>query len=204
LRGCAAGPRLVEGVPERTPPPAVREAGASRSTEASARVWLVRTAGVVLVWSLLQRYFERLGLVENTAFRDLAAQERACGLIHFLASGQTEPREPDLILGKVLCGLDLEAPVPVRVEVDEVARAVSDSLLGFLLASWKGIGATTIQGLRGSFLCRDGRLSRGEDQDSWVLDVERRTHDILLGSFPWQTSIVKLPWMPQPLFVHWR
>jgi hypothetical protein len=204
LRGSVAGVWLVEGVPGRRSSPAIHEGGASRSTEASVRVWLVRTAGVVLVWSLLQRYFERLGLVEKTAFRDLAAQERACGLIHFLASGQTELREPDLVLGKVLCGLDLEAPVPVRVEVDEATRALSESLLAFLLTSWKGIGGTTIQGLRGSFLCRDGRLSRGEDEDSWVLDVERKTHDILLGSFPWQTSTVKLPWMPQPLFVHWR
>lgn len=200
LRGSPAGERLVESVR----PPASRGAEAPRSAERGARDWLVRTAGVVLLANLLQRYFERLGLIDTAAFRDLAAQERACGLIHFLASGQTELREPDLVLGKLLCGLDLEAPVPVRVEVDEATRAVSDSLLAFVLASWKGIGGTTIQGLRGSFLCRDGRLSRREDDDGWVLDVERRTHDILLGSFPWQTSIVKLPWMPQPLFVHWR
>ena len=166
------------------PWPEIREGGASRSAEVGERVWLVRTAGVVLVWSLLQRYFDRLGLVERDAFRDMASQERACGLIHFLASRQAEAREPDLILGKVLCGLDLEAPVPLRVEVDEATRALSESLLGFLLTSWKGIGGTTIQGLRGSFLCREGRLSRGEDEDRWALDVERRTYDILLGSFP--------------------
>lgn len=182
----------------------LREAEASPPGEVGEHVWLVRTAGVVLVWSLLQRYFERLGLVERDSFRNLASQERACGLIHFLASGHTEVREPDLVLGKVLCGLDIEAPVPVRIELDEATRALSDSLLGFLLTSWKGIGGTTIQGLRGSFLCRDGRLSRGEDETGWALDVERKTYDILLSSFPWQTSVVKLPWMPQPLFVHWR
>jgi hypothetical protein len=211
-----AGERLVDSVPSggartrpaapqgKTPPPASREGGASRSAEGGARGWLVRTAGIVLVWSLLQRYFERLGLVERGAFRDLASQGRACGLIHFLASGQTEAREPDLVLGKVLCGLDVEAPVPVRVEVDEATRALSESLLAFVLTSWKGIGSTTIHGLRGTFLCRDGRLSRGDDEDRWALDVERKTYDILLSSFPWQTSVVKLPWMPQPLFVHWR
>lgn len=204
-RVLSGGARTRPAAPQGgTPPPASRGGGASRSAEGSARGWLVRTAGIVLVWSLLQRYFERLGLVESGAFRDLASQERACGLIHFLASGQTEAREPDLILGKVLCGLDVEAPVPVRVEVDEATRALSESLLAFVLTSWKGIGGTTIHGLRGTFLCRDGRLSRGDDEDRWALDVERRTYDILLSSFPWQTAVVKLPWMPQPLFVHWR
>jgi hypothetical protein len=194
-----ARPAAPEAPPARKPPPASHDAG-----EGGERVWLVRTAGVVLVWSLLQRYFERLGLVERGAFRDVASQERACGLVHFLASGQTELREPDLVLAKVLCGLDVEAPVPVRVEVDEATRALSESLLAFLLTSWKGIGGTTVQGLRGSFLCRDGRLHRGEDEDRWSLDIERRTYDILLSSFPWQVSVVKLPWMPQPLFAHWR
>jgi quinol monooxygenase YgiN len=198
--------RKEPAAPQGKPPPPARQ----DAEEGGVREWLVRTAGIVLVWSLLQRYFERLGLVERGAFRDVASQERACGLVHFLASGQTECREPDLVLAKVLCGLDVEAPVPVRVEVDEATRTVSESLLAFLLASWKGIGGTTVQGLRGSFLCRDGRLhhgdggGNGDGEGRWTLDVEHRTYDVLLGTFPWQVSVVKLPWMPRPLFVHWR
>jgi hypothetical protein len=185
--------------------PATRPAEPAPRVAAEERgVWRVRTAGVVLTWSLLQRYFERLGLLEGGAFRDLPSQERACGLTHYLASGQTEMRETDLVLGKVLCGLALAAPVPVRLELDEETRKLSESLLAFLLSSWKGIGGTTVQGLRGSFLCRDGRLSREQADGPWTLEVERKTHDILLATFPWQTSLVKLPWMPQPLFVHWR
>jgi hypothetical protein len=164
----------------------------------------VRTAGVVLVWSLIARYFEKAGLLEGGAFRAPAAQERGPALLHYLASGLVEAREHELVLGKVLCGLDPAAPVPVRLELDEPTRTLTESLLGFVVSSWKGIGATSVQGLRGSFLCRDGRLAREELDGPWSLDVEKKTHDILLATFPWQTSLVKLPWMPQPLFVHWR
>jgi hypothetical protein len=84
LRASTAGAALVARVLARSPG---KEVG-------GARGWLVRTAGVVLLWSLLQRYFERLGLVERDAFRDLASHERACGLIRYLASGQTELASP--------------------------------------------------------------------------------------------------------------
>ncbi|HET9627565.1 MAG TPA: contractile injection system tape measure protein, partial [Kofleriaceae bacterium] len=199
LRATAAGERLLGSV-QPSPRAASREPPAT--IEPSPPEWLVRTAGVVLLWSMLPRYFERLGMLERGSFRDLASQERACGLIHFLASGQRTLREHEQVLGKVLCGLDVAAPIPLELELDDATRAMSEDLLRFVIASWKGIGETSVQGLRGTFLCRDGRLTRSEA--SWMLDVEHKTYDILLGSFPWQTSVVKLPWMGQPLMVHWR
>ncbi|MDC0713302.1 contractile injection system tape measure protein [Stigmatella sp. ncwal1] len=161
-----------------------------------------RTAGLVLLWPLLSRYFERLKLVENNAFRDTASQERATGLLQFLATGLVSFQETELTLGKLLCGLEADWPVPLSLEVDSETRALSEGLLSFVLQSWKALQNTSIPGLRGSFLCREGRLTSGDGK--WNLEVEPKTLDILLDSWPWPLSLVKLPWMPQPLFIRWR
>ena len=52
-----------------------------------------------------------------------------------------------------------------------------------------------------SFLQRPGWLGRSER--GWLLRVEPASFDLLLTSLPWTLSLVKLPWMPQPLHVEW-
>ncbi|ADO69340.1 contractile injection system tape measure protein [Stigmatella aurantiaca] len=206
-----AAPLQEPPKPSRPPPPA---APAKSPPKPSARrtdtpeptppglSFSTRTAGIVLLWPLLARYFERLKLVENNQFRDTASQERATGLLQFLATGLVSFQEPEMTLGKLLCGLEPAWPVPLSLEVDSETRALSEGLLSFVLQSWKALQNTSIAGLRGSFLCREGRLTSGDGK--WNLEVEPKTLDILLDSWPWPLSLVKLPWMPQPLFIRWR
>ena len=42
------------------------------------------------------------------------------------------------------------------------------------------------------------------EEDRITLTVEPRAFDMLLDQRPWSISIVKLPWMPLPLYVTWR
>ena len=164
--------------------------------------WLTRTAGTVLLWEMLPAYLERLNVVTGGVFRDDDQRARAPALLHYLATGQTQCAESQLVLAKLLCGVAPETPVLTNVDVNANVSAVTEDLIAFVLSRWSAVGVASPDGFRGSFLCRDGQLSRGEDR--WTLDVEPRTYDLLLDSFPFPISIVKTPWMTEPLFVRWR
>ena len=56
-------------------------------------------------------------------------------------------------------------------------------------------------GLRDAFLKRDGLLIKKED--GWLLQVERKTLDVLLDKIPWGYSTVSLPWNSYLVFVEW-
>ena len=40
-------------------------------------------------------------------------------------------------------------------------------------------------------------------EGTWLLRVERASHDLVLDRFPWSWSWLKLPWMGDPLRVEW-
>ena len=64
------------------------------------------------------------------------------------------------------------------------------------------LGNTTIQGLRETFLMREGLLKKQEN--SYELHVEEKTFDMLIDKIPWSYGLAKLPWMETPIHVTWR
>ncbi|WP_373396428.1 contractile injection system tape measure protein [Algoriphagus halophilus] len=60
---------------------------------------------------------------------------------------------------------------------------------------------TSVDGLRETFLQRDGKISRVEN--GWKLKVERKTVDIQMNKLPWGIGMIKLPWMNEMMFVDW-
>lgn len=166
----------------------------------------VENAGLVLLWPFLGRLFERLELVRaedggDTLFRDRAALHRAVGLLQHVATGETEPAEYQLPLAKVLCGMD---PAEVFAFGDPVTAAEAEEcalLLAAVIANAPVLGEMSVDGFRGSFLIRKGLL--GARDGTWLLRVERMTHDILIERLPWQLSWIKLPWLEAPICVEW-
>ena len=65
---------------------------------------------------------------------------------------------------------------------------------------WGALKSTSIDGLRNSFLMRNGKLSK---EEIWQLTVENKAWDVLLAQLPWGISMVKTPWMEELLYVHW-
>jgi hypothetical protein len=63
---------------------------------------------------------------------------------------------------------------------------------------WKSLSP---EGLRQAYLQRKGVLSARNGH--WLLQVERKTHDVLLERVPWSFQTIKLPWMNTLLFVEW-
>ncbi len=161
----------------------------------------LRNAGLVMLHPYLTAHFEHLGLVQDKAFVDEEARHRAIYQLQYLAMGRTQALEYSLTLNKLLCGHPLEQPLARDIVLTEAAQAEAENLLRAVLRNWGVLKNTSPDGLREGFLQREGKLTR--KPFSWLLQVEQKSFDILLGQLPWGISIVKLPWMPEMLHVEW-
>jgi hypothetical protein len=74
-------------------------------------------------------------------------------------------------------------------------------LLSSVISYWSVLKDTSIDGLRGSFLVRDGKLWK--DENNWYLTVEQKGYDMLLQQIPWNISMIQLPWMDEMLRTNW-
>lgn len=170
----------------------------------------VEDAGLVMLWPFLERLFQRLELVdpEPRTFPHLRAQTRGARLLHALARGPAayaeDPPEFTMTLPKLLCGLEPDAPL----DPDGLAEALpatfldeGERLLEAVLGHAEGLGLRGVDGLRGSFLLRDGVLVSRDG--AWLLRVAGEAYDLLLARVPWSWSWVSLPWMAEPLRVEW-
>jgi hypothetical protein len=106
-----------------------------------------------------------------------------------------------LPLNKLLCGRSLDKPVDRTAELTAAETDEADQLLQAVIEHWSALKRTSVDGLRASFLQRDGLLS--ETESHWLLQVELLGHDILLDRLPWGISMIKLSWMKKVLRVDW-
>ncbi|MBI5916471.1 MAG: hypothetical protein HY842_13930 [Bacteroidetes bacterium] len=158
----------------------------------------ISNAGLVLLHPFLQLFFESLKVAKNG---QIVKPGKALQLLQFLATGHTAP-EYEMPLNKLLCGLLPEAFVPSKLRLTKKEKAECHQLLGAVIRHWSALKNTSPEGLQGTFLCREGKLSRKPD-GGWLLQVEQQTVDILLDNLPWGIGMVKLPWMPEMLWVEW-
>lgn len=194
-------PTPAARAPAVVPAPAADDADGAPGLPAGERIAL-GNAGMVLMAPYLPRLFGMLGLVVDGAFVDLDAAERAVHLLQFAASGASSTPEYALPLNKLLCGLPLATPVVAGIVPTPAERETIEGLLEAMIASWSALGRTSVEGLRQSFLMRDGELALG--RQGWELSVVRGTFDVLMDRLPWSFSIVRFAWMPAPLHVTWH
>jgi hypothetical protein len=121
--------------------------------------------------------------------------------LHYLANGQENPIEYELLFEKYLCGWDLDEPVPRRLKLSNAMKTESEKLLNAAIGHWKALKKTSPQGLREGFLQRAGKLVLNDFQHRLI--VEGNTTDVLLSSLPWGYGLIKLPWLEQVLIVDW-
>jgi hypothetical protein len=134
-------------------------------------------------------------------FNDFKSAEKAVHLLQYLASGKTESPEYELILNKILCDIDVHYPVNKNVMLQEFEKNEADDLIHSVIKNWNAIKNTSPDGFKEAFMKRAGILINEEDK--WILKVERKTYDILLDKIPWSYSVIKLPWMKKILYVEW-
>jgi len=183
--------------PEGVPAVPRKEAAAQAS-------WVLPLAGLVLLHPFLPRFLAGCGVLSEDG-RTIAESQlpRACALLHALACGAEAPViEHQLPLIKLLLGLVPDLPLSAALApLDAADREEVEALLGAVREHWTALRGTGVEGLRLSFLQRRGLLRRGEGV--WQLKLQAEAFDLLLGLLPWGISLVKLPWMAQPLMVEW-
>jgi hypothetical protein len=161
----------------------------------------VSNAGLVLLWPYLSRFFSIVGLVGANRFIDGAAAERAVLLLHYLVTGTEKVQEYELVLNKIICGIDANTPVKPHLEITEAEKVECESLLQAAILNWPAIKNVSVPGLRSLFLHREGLIFTRDGQR--VLRVAGTAYDILVQQIPWGIGTVKLPWMRQLLLVEW-
>ena len=158
----------------------------------------IENAGAVIIAAFLPMLFTKLNLFNDGAFRNAA---KATLLIQYAVNGLTNAEEHQLVLPKILCGLDIELPVDSSQKLTKKEKEEADEMLAAAIEHWGIIKNTSVAGLRESFLKRSGKLSLLNNE--WLLQVEQKSFDMLLQQLPWSISMIKLPWMEKLLKTEW-
>ena len=95
----------------------------------------------------------------------------------------------------------MATPIAPAIEATPRELEVCQALLSSVIANWTIINTTSTEGLRETFLQREGRLQHGAN--GWSLFVQRKTLDVLIDQIPWPISTIAHSWMPEPIFVTW-
>jgi len=164
-------------------------------------VLYVNNCGLVLLHPFLGAYFSDIGLMQKKQFVDDEARQRAILLLHYLATGETESAEFNLVIQKVLCGYDIGETLPAVIDITAKEIEESKKLLRTVIDYWPPLKNTSIEGFQITFLQRQGRLSA--IQSGWLLRIEQKAVDILLGKLPWGFSTIRLSWMTNMMNVDW-
>ncbi len=162
----------------------------------------ISNAGLVLATPYIPRLFNMLGLTSHGAFKQPKDAHRAIHLLQYMVNGSSQTPEYQLVLNKLLCGIKIATPVPYQVDISEQEKTTIEGMLNAIIQHWKALGSTSVSGLQQTFIQREGTLISQEK--AWALTVEQSTFDMLLDQIPWSYSLIKFPWMEQPLHVQWR
>ena len=186
--------------PPRSTPTSDFKAPIWRTTEKEE--FYPANAGIVLIWPFIKPFFKSVGLLEGKAFINEAAQMRAVHLLQFLASGREEADpEFDLILNKLLCGIEVEEPIDMEFQLTEAEKAEGEALLNGLIEHWNPKAKMGINMLRGNFLMREGKLTQADT--GWELYINDEPYDILKNTLPWGIGTIRLPWNEYMIHVVW-
>ncbi len=172
-----------------------------RNSISEGEVISVINCGIIMLHPFLKPYFEGLDIFKDGKFINEDARGRAVLLLNYLATGETGAAEFDLTLQKILCGHPMEDTLPAAIKLSRKEKTESDNLLSTVINYCEPLKNTSIEGFRSTFLQRNGRLESKES--GWLLTVEQKTVDILLGKLPWGFSTIRLSWMQNMLSVDW-
>lgn len=162
----------------------------------------IENAGLVILHPYIKGLFENLKLTENRKFIDSSAQNSGVKILQFLVYGDTDLPENYLVLNKLICGMGVFESVTLKDKITEESKNECEELLQNVIAHWEILKNTSVDGLRETFLQRNGKLTRVDK--GWKLKVERKTVDILMDKLPWGIGHIKLPWMSEMMYVDWN
>ena len=175
------------------------------SREDQPEILTISNAGLCLLAPWFVRLFAMLGYLdeERKQFRNTASKVRAVFLLQYLVCGEEKPwREIELTFNRLLTALPGHVPLPKYLSLTDEERQTADSMAAGVKANWQQMNGTSVEGFRGSFLVRKGKLEQEEER--WLLTVEEKAYDILLETIPWGFRQIRLPWLKKYVQVKWH
>ena len=160
----------------------------------------IHNAGLVITWPFLNTLFSKMGLTENQKFKDDLSVQKAIIASQYLVDDSQEFDESELILNKILCGVDIDFYVDTSIKLVDVEIAVCNMALKTIIQQWDKM--KSVDALRDYFLKRDGVLKINDS--GYELHIEKQTTDILLRFLPWNLSIIKSSIMKLKLIIDWK
>lgn len=173
--------------------------------EEQPEILMVNNAGLCLLAPWFVRLFAMLGYLdeERKQFRNTASKVRAVFLLQYLACGEEKSwRETELAFNRLLTALPGHVPLPKHLALTDEERQTADSMMAGVKANWPQMNGTSVEGFRGSFLVRKGKLEQEEER--WLLTVKEKAYDILLETIPWSFRQIRLPWLKKYVQVKWH
>ena len=162
----------------------------------------INNAGLILISPFLPQLFSNLGYIRNSNFKSETEQLRAVNLLEYICNNEIEAPEYNMSLNKILCGLDLNTPLPLQNELNDKEKFYSIELLDSVIKLLGKSGAISTEEFQKSFLKRDGVIYISGDY--FKLRVENRTYDTLLDNIPWCFEDIKHQWLEKKIEATWR
>lgn len=167
---------------------------------------IVENAGIVLLQPFFPSVFKNLGFLnEKNQWIDEEAQVLAIYTLYYIATGEWEASEDQVLIEKILTGFPLENVLPLVEKKDILTEALAaqmEELLEVIHDNWKPMRNCTWTGLRNDFLTRSAQLEK-MDEMNYKLILEPHMLDVLLPLKNWGMSLVKYSWMEGMVFVEW-
>ncbi|QJB32073.1 hypothetical protein HF329_12355 [Chitinophaga oryzae] len=164
--------------------------------------YYIHNAGLILLSPFISRFLQYCGAADE---KKLLRPGYAAALLEWLATGRTDIGEEEMVLNKILCGIPLAQTIERVTTIDPAHQEEAISLLTTVISNWPSLKNTSPEGLQASFLRRPGKLSVRENDDNWLLQVERESYDEwLLPDIPWGYNMILLPYTPHKMiWVEW-
>ena len=183
------------------PPKASAQSTGQQDQEETEKI-NIANAGLILFHPFLPAVFEDLKWTDRTKrFVSRTAQQKAVLSLQYLLNGKSRQPEHTLVLNKLLCNWPLHMPVGTATKFSTREKTALAELSSSLREYWDILKNTSHRGLIESFVARPGLVQK--TADGYLLQIERKTIDILLESLPFAINTIKLPWNEYLLYTEW-
>ncbi len=162
----------------------------------------IQNTGLILLHPFLRTLFNTLKITGKNEIIATEKQDLAVQLLHFLATGNEDVTEANMVFEKFLCGIPLKMPVQKKSLLTPKMKMETKNLLEQAIKRWPALKNTSPEGLRQMFLQRAGKII--EKEKYYKIIVEHKAQDVLLERLPWNISMVKLPWVGKLIYVNWQ
>ncbi|MEM5567088.1 contractile injection system tape measure protein [Psychroserpens sp. AS72] len=164
----------------------------------------MENTGLIIAHPFLTQLFNYLNYLDDkNQFKNEELQYRAVYLLHYIATEEnSDIDEADLSMSKILTGLLIEDSIPSNIVLTENEKNYANEVLQVIISKWDKLGSTSNDGLRNTFIKRNGILKKRDE--AYQLTIETSGTDILLDYIPWNIKLIKWPWFEQLIYISWR